>query len=486
MVKDLSRLARDHIRADSLLEEFFPEHDIRFISVSEGIDSAQGEDEFTPFRNLMNEWYARDISKKRKLTNVVKGNAGEPLSLPPYGYKKDPDNPKRWIIDEEAAAVVRRIFQMSLDGHGTEQIAAALSQDKVLTPMFYWQSKGIKRPGKVSDREPHRWNCSTVIKILSMQEYCGDVINFKTYSKSFKLKKRIPNAEENMAVFKDVHELIVSRADWEKIQQKRGKARKRKTSDGEKNMFSGLLVCADCGHNLWYHFNQKNPEIRYFSCSNYKGNRGDCPTTHYIRVDFLEQVLLQEIRRLTKFASRYEDEFARIVMGHSQKAAAFERQKKQQELTKLLTRDQELDRLFNRMYEDNISGKIDDERFSRMSRSYTEEQNDLAVKVKALRCELESAEEKACTSDMFIAAVRKYTRAKKLTERMLTELIDRIEVHQSEKIDGVSMQRLTIYYNCVGVIEIPEKLQLPQPEVFMQTRKGVALSYSHSQNSMNF
>ena len=165
MVKDLSRLARDHIRADSLLEEFFPEHDIRFISVSEGIDSAQGEDEFTPFRNLMNEWYARDISKKRKLTNVVKGNAGEPLSLPPYGYKKDPDNPKRWIIDEEAAAVVRRIFQMTLDGHGTEQIAAALSQDKVLTPMFYWRSKGIKRPGKVSDREPHRWNCSTVIKI---------------------------------------------------------------------------------------------------------------------------------------------------------------------------------------------------------------------------------------------------------------------------------------------------------------------------------
>jgi len=319
-----------------------------------------------------------------------------------------------------------------------------------------------------------------------MQEYCGDVINFKTFSKSFKLKKRIPNAEENMAVFKDVHDPIVSRTDWEKIQQKRGKARKRKTSDGEKNMFSGLLVCADCGHNLWYHFNQKNPEIRYFSCSNYKGNRGDCPTTHYIRVDFLEQVLLQEIRRLTKFASQYEDEFARIVMGHSQKAAAFERQKKQQELTKLLARDQELDRLFNRMYEDNISGKIDDERFSRMSRSYTEEQNDLTVKVKALRSELESAEEKACTSDMFIAAVRKYTRAKKLTGRMLTELIDRIEVHQSEKMDGVSMQRLTIYYNCVGVIEIPEKLQLPQPEVFMQTRKGVALSYSHSQNSMNF
>lgn len=206
-----------------------------------------------------------------------------------------------------------------------------------------------------------------MVKILSMREYCRDVINFKTFSKSFKLKKRIPNAEENWAVFKDVHEPIVARADWEKIQQKRGKARKRKTSDGEKNMFSGLLVCADCGHNLWYHFNQKNPEIRYFSCSNYKGNRGDCPTTHYIRVDFLEQVLLQEIRRLTKFASRYEKDFTRLVMEHSQQADLSKRQRKQKELDSLFARDHELDTLFNRMYEDNIAEKIDDERFARMS-----------------------------------------------------------------------------------------------------------------------
>ena len=486
MVKDLSRLARDHIRADSLLEEFFPEHDIRFLSVSEGIDTAQGEDEFAPFRNLMNEWYARDISKKRKLTNIVKGNAGEPLSLPPYGYQKDPDNPKRWIVDEEAAAVVRRIFQMTLDGFGTEQIAAALSEDKILTPMFYWRSKGINRPGKVSDREPYRWNSSTVVKILSMQEYCGDVINFKTFSKSFKLKKRIPNAEENRAVFKDVHEPIVARADWEKIQQKRGKARKRKTSDGEKNMFSGLLVCADCGHNLWYHFNQKNPEIRYFSCSNYKGNRGDCPTTHYIRVDFLEQVLLQEIRRLTKFASRYEKDFARLVMEHSQQADLSQRQRKQKELDSLLARDRELDTLFNRMYEDNIAGKIDDERFARMSRQYTLEQQELAEKAKELRAELDKAEDKAMTAELFIATVRKYTRAKKLTERMLNELIERIEVHQAEKVDGVQVQRLTIHYNCVGTIEVPDILPLPQPEIVIQTRKGVAVSYSPSQNVVNF
>lgn len=436
--------------------------------------------------NISNEWYARDISKKRKLTNIVKGNAGEPLSLPPYGYQKDPDNPKRWIVDEEAAAVVRRVFQMTLDGFGTEQIAAALSEDKILTPMFYWRSKGINRPGKVSDREPYRWNSSTVVKILSMQEYCGDVINFKTFSKSFKLKKRIPNAEENRAVFKDVHEPIVARADWEKIQQKRGKARKRKTSDGEKNMFSGLLVCADCGHNLWYHFNQKNPEIRYFSCSNYKGNRGDCPTTHYIRVDFLEQVLLQEIRRLTKFASRYEKDFARLVMEHSQQADLSQRQRKQKELDLLLVRDRELDTLFNRMYEDNIAGKIDDERFAKMSRQYTLEQQELAEKAKELRAELDKAEDKAMTAELFIATVRKYTRTKKLTERMLNELIERIEVHQAEKVDGVQVQRLTIHYNCVGTIEVPDILPLPQPEIVIQTRKGVAVSYSPSQNAVNF
>lgn len=406
--------------------------------------------------------------------------------MPPYGYQKDPDNPKRWIVDEEAAAVVRRIFQMTLDGFGTEQIAAALSEDKILTPMFYWRSKGINRPGKVSDREPYRWNSSTVVKILSMQEYCGDVINFKTFSKSFKLKKRIPNAEENRAVFKDVHEPIVARADWEKIQQKRGKARKRKTSDGEKNMFSGLLVCADCGHNLWYHFNQKNPEIRYFSCSNYKGNRGDCPTTHYIRVDFLEQVLLQEIRRLTKFASRYEKDFARLVMEHSQQADLSQRQRKQKELDSLLARDRELDTLFNRMYEDNIAGKIDDERFARMSRQYTLEQQELTEKAKELRAELDKAEDKAMTAELFIATVRKYTRAKKLTERMLNELIERIEVHQAEKVDGVQVQRLTIHYNCVGTIEVPDILPLPQPEIVIQTRKGVVVSYSPSQNVVNF
>ena len=227
-------------------------------------------------------------------------------------------NPKRWVVDAEAAAVVRRIYGMTLDGYGTEQIAAALSADHVLTPLYYWKNRGMNRAGYVTEREPHRWNTSTITHILSLQEYCGDLINFKTYSKSYKNKKRFGNDPESMAVFRDVHEPIIDRVTWEKIQQKRGKIRKRRTNEGEKNMFSGLLVCADCGHNLHFHFNQGNPDIKYLNCSNYKGNRGTCTSTHYVRVDFLEQVILGEIRRMTQFASKFEDAFIKAVIGHSQ------------------------------------------------------------------------------------------------------------------------------------------------------------------------
>ena len=474
IVKDLSRFARDHIRADMLIEEIFPLHDIRLISVSEGLDSVNGEDEFTPFRNLMNEWYARDISKKRKLTNVVKGNAGEPLSPPPYGYIKNPDNPKNWIIDIEAAEVVRRIYNMYLDGKGSEQIAIALTDDKILNPTHYWKSKGVNRGGLKADREPYFWNSSAVKKILSLQEYCGDVINFKTYSKSFKLKKRIPNSEDNMAIFKDVHEAVIDRVTWTRVQD-RGNSRKRPTRNGEKNMFSGLLFCADCGHRLNYHFNQVNHEIKYFNCSGYNSRRSDCPTTHYIRVDFLEQVVLSEIKRLTRFASKHESEFAQAVMGYSQKADTTQRERKTKELAKMRSRDKQLDKLFNSMYEDNVGGKIDDERFARMSRQYTIEQNELAVKIAELSAEIEKQAEKTITADTFISTVRKYTRTKKLTERMLVELFDKIEVHQSEKVDGVHNQKLTIYYNCIGAIDLPEVLTMP--DVIMQTRKGVSVSY---------
>ena len=477
-VKDLSRLGRNYIEVGRLTEEFFPNHDIRLVAVSDNIDTAEGENELAPIRNLFNEWYARDISKKRRISNKIKGNAGEPMGQPPYGYIKDPNDPKHWIVDDEAAQVVRRVYSMTLEGFGTEQIAAQLEKDDVLTPRAYWLTKGIKRPGKGKQQPPTKWNSSTITKILSLQEYCGDILNFKTYSKSYKNKKRIDNDRENWVVFQDVHEAIIERAVYEQVQQKRGKIRKRRTNNGEHNMFSGLLVCADCGSNLHFHFNQGNPEIKYFNCSNYKGNRGTCTSTHYVRVDFLEEVVLGEIRRLTKFASLYEDEFVKAVIGHSQQAEQTDRKLKEKELKTLLARDEELDDLFERIYEDNVSGKLSDDRFAKMSRRYEDEQKELSEKIKKLRSEIEKQSSRSMTTDMFIGLVRKYTRARKLTPRMLNELVEKIEVFNAEKIDGVWEQRLRIHYNCVGTIEIPTVLPLPIPEVSVNTRKGVVVNYA--------
>lgn len=476
-VKDLSRLGRNYIEVGRLTEEFFPEHDIRLVSVSDGIDTDEGENELAPIRNLFNEWYSRDISKKRRISNKIRGNAGVPMGFPPYGYMKDPAGSKSWVVDDEAAAVVKRIFRLYMDGFGAEQIAARLSEEHVLTPTHYWRERGVSRPNRPVAEEPCRWNSSTVITILSRQEYCGDLINFKTYSKSYKNKKRLENDRENWVIFKDAHEAIVPRELWERVQQKRAGVRKRQTNKGEHNMFSGLLICSDCGRNLHYHFNSRNPEITYFSCPNTKSERGTCTGTHYIRVDFLEQVVLGEIRRLTKFVSQYEMQFAKLMMGFTQQAMETERKQVRFELSKAKARDRELDTLFEKLYEDNVAGKISDERFVRMSKKYEAEQAELRSTIKALQADFERIDGKAATADMFISSVRKYTRARKLTPRMLNELIDKIEVHQSEKVDGIWRQRLTIHYNCVGAITLPDTATIQAPHVTMNTRQGVYVTY---------
>ena len=340
-----------------------------------------------------------------------------------------------------------------------------------------WREHGVNRPNRPNTNEPFHWNSSTIITILSRQEYCGDLINFKTYSKSYKNKKRIENDRENWVIFKDVHEAIVPRELWERVQQKRAGVRKRQTNKGEHNMFSGLLVCSDCGHNLHYHFNSRNPDITYFSCPNTKSERGTCKGTHYIRIDFLEQVVLGEIRRLTKFVSQYETQFAKLMMGFTQQAMETERKQVQLELSKAKARDRELDTLFEKLYEDNVAGKISDERFVRMSKKYELEQEELRSSIKALQANIERIDSKAATVDMFISAVRKYTRARKLTPRMLNELIDKIEVHQADKVNGVWRQRLTIHYNCVGAITLPDTATIRAPHVTMNTRQGVYVTY---------
>ena len=481
-VKDLSRLGRNYIEVGKLTEEFFPLHDIRLVAVSDGVDSDEGEDDFTPFKNIMNEYYAKDISKKRRIVNKMKGNAGVPLSPPPYGYIKNPDDPRFWIVEPEAAEVVRRIYCMALEGYGLAEIAARLAADGVVNPTYYWRSRGTSRGGSKSTVEPTKWGHTTVKKILTLQEYCGDVINFKSYSKSYKMKKRIENPEENRAIFLNVHEAIIDRQTWEKVQAlQKGTRRKKPTVTQEPSVFSGLLKCPECGGNLNFHFNQNNHDIKFFSCQNHNSGYRKCSKTHYIRLDFLEQVVLYEVKRLACFASEYENDFIKAMIGRSAKVAENTALRKQRELDALTARDRELDMLFERLYEDNVAGKIDDARFAKMSKRYEQEQGENAKKIKALRLELKKDESKRMDIDDFLETVRRYTDATTITKRMVAELIDHIEVYHAEKQDGVTNQRVVIYYNCIGAFDVPDRRKIPEADIIMETRKGVALSYAPEQ-----
>ena len=478
-VKDLSRLGRNYIEVGKLTEEFFPLHDIRLVAVSDGVDSDEGEDDFTPFKNIMNEYYAKDISKKRRIVNKMKGNAGVPLSPPPYGYIKNPDDPRFWVVEPEAAEVVRRIYRMALEGYGLAETAAQLAADGVVNPTYYWRSRGTSRGGSKSTVEPTKWGHTTVKKILTLQEYCGDVINFKSYSKSYKMKKRIENPEENRAIFLNVHEAIIDRQTWEKVQAlQKGTRRKKPTVTQEPSVFSGLLKCPECGGNLNFHFNQNNHDIKFFSCQNHNSGYRKCSKTHYIRLDFLEQVVLYEVKRLACFASEYENDFIKAMIGRSAKVAENTALRKQRELDTLTARDWELDMLFERLYEDNVAGKIDDARFAKMSKRYEQEQGENAKKIKALRLELKKDESKRMDIDDFLETVRRYTDAATITKRMVAELIDHIEVYHAEKQDGVTNQRVVIYYNCIGAFDVPDRRKIPEADIIMETRKGVALSYA--------
>ena len=481
-VKDLSRLGRNYIEVGKLTEEFFPLHDIRLVAVSDGVDSDEGEDDFTPFKNIMNEYYAKDISKKRRIVNKMKGNAGVPLSPPPYGYIKNPDDPRFWVVEPEADEVVRRIYRMALEGYGLAETAAQLAADGVVNPTYYWRSRGTSRGGSKSTVEPTKWGHTTVKKILTLQEYCGDVINFKSYSKSYKMKKRIENPEENRAIFLNVHEAIIDRQTWEKVQAlQKGTRRKKHTVTQEPSVFSGLLKCPECGGNLNFHFNQNNHDIKFFSCQNHNSGYRKCSKTHYIRLDFLEQVVLYEVKRLACFASEYENDFIKAMIGRSAKVAENTAIRKQRELDALTARDRELDMLFERLYEDNVAGKIDDARFAKMSKRYEQEQGENAKKIKALRLELKKDESKRMDIDDFLETVRRYTDATTITKRMVAELIDHIEVYHAEKQDGVTNQRVVIYYNCIGAFDVPDRRKIPEADIIMETRKGVALSYAPEQ-----
>ena len=479
LVKDLSRLGRDYVSVGHYTDTYFPDRNIRFIAVNDGIDSDEGESEIAPFKNILNEMYARDISRKVRSSYRIRGNSGEPLSKPPYGYIESPEDKKKWVIDPESAAVVKEIFKLCLEGKGNETIAHILHDRKILIPNAYWRSKGYRRAGKKTYEDPYKWIPSTVSRILSLQEYCGDVVNFRTYSKSFKTKKRLENDKENWVIFKDVHEPIIERETFELVQKKIKKTKRRapKEDNGIKSIFCDLLYCADCHHKLWSHVNPRNKDIHFFSCSNSKGDyRGSCgPGRHYVRADALEYVVIKELERMTDFLTDNEDEFISMLEAKTNSDALIERTALENELKAAISRSEAVSCLYEKLYEDNATGKVTDEWFMQLSHKYEVERMELKVKILDLRTRLADIDKAKYNKECFIKAIQKLMSMKSLTAPILQELIDHIDVYETEGTGRNKTQRIAIYYRYVGYVELPE---VPSERNYIaETRQGVAVEY---------
>ena len=477
MVKDLSRLGRDYVSVGNYTDSYFPEHNIRFIAVNDAIDSDEGESEIAPFKNILNEMYARDISKKIRSSHRLRGSMGEPLSQPPYGYMKSPENKKKWIIDPEAATVVKSIFKMCLDGKGNETIARELQENEVLIPMAYWRSKGLNRGGKKTQTNPYKWCKTTIQKILSQQEYCGDIINFKTYSKSFKNKRRIENSKENWAVFKDVNEPIIDRETFEAVQKFISKIKRRapKKENGERSIFNGLIYCGDCHSKMRYHTSTSNKEIHYFTCSDNKVDyRGKCPGRHYVRADALEEVVKLELRRLVEMLEIDESYFAQLLLRKNDEEREKDKKFLESELQKAIARSNTVSQLYEKLYEDNVIGKVSDEWFVELSHKYEKERMDLKAKIADTRHQIEELKNTNSEYEKFISAIRRFMQMDNLTSPLLRELIDHIDIFETEGTGKSRTQRIVIYYRFIGYIELP--IATKQTHI-ADTRKGVAVEY---------
>ena len=477
MVKDLSRLGRDYVSVGNYTDSYFPEHNVRFIAVNDAIDSDEGESEIAPFKNILNEMYARDISKKIRSSHRLRGSMGEPLSQPPYGYMKSSENKKKWIIDPEAATVVKSIFKMCLDGKGNETIARELQENEVLIPMAYWRSKGLNRGGKKTQTNPYKWCKTTVQKILSQQEYCGDIINFKTYSKSFKNKRRIENSKENWAVFKDVNEPIIDRETFETVQKFISKTKRRapKKENGERSIFNGLIYCGDCHSKMRYHTSTSNKEIHYFTCSDNKVDyRGKCPGRHYVRADALEEVVKLELRRLVEMLEIDESYFAQLLLRKNDEEREKDKKFLESELQKAIARSNTVSQLYEKLYEDNVIGKVSDEWFVELSHKYEKERMDLKAKIADTRHQIEELKNTNSEYGKFISAIRRFMQMDNLTSPLLRELIDHIDIFETEGTGKSRTQRIVIYYRFIGYIELPN---VTKQTHIADTRKGVAVEY---------
>ena len=449
IVKDMSRLGRDYLQVGMYTEIFFPEHDVHFIAVNDGVDSNQEDNEFTPFRNIINERYAKDASKKIRAVKRSKGMAGEHIgSHPPYGYMKNPENKKEWIIDEEAAEVVREIFRLCVGGYGPTQIANILTERKILCPTYYALEKGGK-PRTALPADKFTWNGPVVAKILDRMDYLGHTVNFKTHVKSYKVHKTIYNSPDQWKVFEGTHEAIIDKETFEIVQKIRA-GKRRPTRMGEMPMFSGLLYCADCGRKLSFHRKADEPaEKHHYLCENYRSNTANC-TMHYIRNVVVERIVLENLKEVIQYVSNYEDEFVRMIMDSDMRQRNRELSQKKKRLAEIQKRIGELDTIFQRIYEDNIIGKLSDERFMKMSKGYEDEQRTLQTEADGIQSELQQEEKKSVDVKRFLAIVKKYTDLTELTPEILREFIDKIIVHAPDKSSGRRLQEIEIIYNHIG------------------------------------
>ncbi len=454
IVKDMSRLGRDYLKVGFYTEIMFVEKDVRFIAINNGIDSAnQTDSDFTPFLNIINEFYAKDTSKKIKAVAKAKGESGRHLTtIPPYGYMKNPNNTDEWVVDDEAAEIVKRIFKMCLNSYGPTQIAKQLKAEKVLKPTAYWYEKGNIN-FSVPPNNPYGWSARTIGDILMKKEYLGHTVNFKTYKKSYKSKKILHNSEENQMVFTNTHEAIIDLDTWERVQELR-KNKRRPTKTGKTNMFSGLAYCADCGQKMYYcTSNYFDSRQDYFVCSTARKNSEEC-SSHYIRAVVLEKGVLQHIRYVIGYVAAFEDKF-RAIMGTKHKAEVKkELAAKSKAITKSEKRIADLDRLFKSIYEDKANGNLSESRFQMLANDYEEEQENLRKSVITLTAEIEQQEEQADNLERFIEKVHKYFDLQELTPTILNDMVKRIYVHAPQEIDGKRTQEIDIYYDLVGFLPL--------------------------------
>lgn len=462
IVKDMSRLGRDYLKVGYFSEIFFPDNDVRLIAINDGVDSFKGDNDFTPFRNLFNDFYAKDTSKKIRAVFKSKGMSGEHLGQPIFGYMKNPDNKKQWIIDEPAAEIVRKIYDLCVDGKGPTQIAKILRKEKILTAKSYY----VQAKGKPLPDNPYHWNENSVIHILERMEYTGCTVNFKTYTKSYKLKKKLENPKENWAIFHDTQEPIISKEQWERVQELRQNKR-RNTKTNKQGLFSGLIFCADCGSKLHFATCKRFDGTQdHYRCSRYKSNTGDC-SVHYIREETLQKIVLSQIFEVTAMMYDNADKFFDLVAKQQLDEQSKEIQNKKKQITKFQKRIAELDKIFKRIYEDDITGAISHERFLKLSAEYETEQKELQKQVAVFEEETNNFDRQQIDFQQFRDIVRKYVGIKELTPTIVNEFIKKIIVHAPDKSSGHRVQKIRIIFNFIGEFTplkefIPDKKEIPQ------------------------